>query len=257
MYYHSVVLLLFRPFLKVVLMDSDISPRQKCTESARKISSLASTYKSAYGLRCSIVTLTHLICTACITHLLDLPNFSAARDLEQGIRDLKDMAVNHAIAKRYLHTIVGLSEQWHIRLPENVAHAIQETKSVAVPSVCHALQASASQFSFEPLLSQATYHYDQVGRASLLNSAPVPTAVINAPTTFENPSDLFWSPFPGQSLPFQPTPEVGPMDIAAMIEDSGLDQVLTRDGFKLAHLNDPVFSHASFYDPINWTQSLS
>ena len=122
MYYHTVVLLLFRPFLKVELMDSDISPRLKCTGSARKISSLASTYKSIYGLRCSIVTLTHLISTACITHLLDLPDCVAARGLEQGIRDLKQLAENHAIAKRYLHILVGLSEQWHMTLPENVAH---------------------------------------------------------------------------------------------------------------------------------------
>ena len=72
MYYYTVVLLLFRPFPKIKFVNSDISPRQKCTKSARKISSLASTYKSIYGLRYSIVVLIHLISTACITYLLDL-----------------------------------------------------------------------------------------------------------------------------------------------------------------------------------------
>lgn len=257
MYYHSAVLLLFRPFLKVVLMDSEISPRQKCTESARKISSLASTYNRIYGLRCSIVTLTHLICTACIIHLLDLPDISAARDLEQGIRDLKNLAVNHAIANRYLHTILGLSEQWHMRLPENVARAVEEIKSVAVPNVYHTLQASALDSSSQPLLSKAAYHYDQVSKASPLNSAPVPATLINTSNPFENPSDLFWSPFPDQSLPFQPTPEVRPMDIAAMIGNDDLDQLLIKDGFKLANLCGPVSTHASFYDPTNWDQTFS
>ena len=107
MYYYTIALLLFSSFLKVELMDFEISPLQKCIESARQISCLASTYKSVYGFRCSMVVLIHLISTACITQLLDLPDPLAARDLK---RDLSTMAENHVIAKRYLHIKVGLSK---------------------------------------------------------------------------------------------------------------------------------------------------
>ena len=135
MYHHTVVVLLFRPFLKVEL---------------RQILSLASTYKSIYGLRCSIVVLIYLISTTCITYLLDLPDPSVARNLEQGIRNLNEMTENHTIAKRYLNIIIGLCEQWRMRLPERVVKAPKELKSEGKPG--------ALPFTYLVLLHTTTDH---------------------------------------------------------------------------------------------------
>ena len=193
MCYYTVVLLFFRPFFKVELLNSNISPRQKCTQSAREISSLASTYKSIYGLRCSIVVLTHLMATACITHLIDLPDPLAARDLAQGIRHLNRLAENHAIVKRYLHITVGLSKQWRMRLAESIIQAIREVKSVAVPDVpCAPQGTSLVQTPYLSTQSQGTHQY---GHDALLpNSAPIPTLINSAKISYSH-TDLFWSPF--------------------------------------------------------------
>ncbi len=214
------MLLLFRPFLKVEILNSDISPRQNCTQSVRGID----------GLRCSIVILTHLIATACITHLINLSDPLAACDLAQGVRDLNKLAESHAIAKRYLHIIVGLSEQWRMRLPESVIKAIRELKSVTVPgALCAPQGTSPSQAPYYPTQPQCTHRY---GHEDLLpNNTPVPT-LINSVNPSYNHTDLFWSPFPDQSLPLQPTSEVDSMDVAAVLENSDLDQSLSRDGFK-------------------------
>ena len=69
MYYHSAVMLLFRPFIRLSIPRSAISPREVCFEAANAITSLLGSYNRLYSLRRTPSFVPHLILTSSIMHL--------------------------------------------------------------------------------------------------------------------------------------------------------------------------------------------
>lgn len=51
MYYHFCLLCAFRPFIGLVLEDSDIQPHEMCTQAAQSILALAQSYDDLFTLR--------------------------------------------------------------------------------------------------------------------------------------------------------------------------------------------------------------
>src|SRR3954470_12431333 len=51
MYFHCTLLIHFRPFLKLKITATSVSPRSICVEASENISALVQAYKSLYGLR--------------------------------------------------------------------------------------------------------------------------------------------------------------------------------------------------------------
>ena len=126
MYFNAVVLHLFRPFLKVDLTNSNLSPRDVCMTSANNIASLLSSYRETYTLRRSTLLITYVILSANIIDLLNLPDPKAAQNLELGTTALRECSVNHVFGGRALQVLIDLSEQWHIQLPPSTSRAAHD-----------------------------------------------------------------------------------------------------------------------------------
>ena len=132
-----------------------------------------------------------------------------------------------------------------MKLSERVVQAIRELQSAAVPGIPMTPRASPPQIASYAIQTRALDQYGQRGETLRPNSV---ATLMNIAKTFDSPNEPFWSPFPDQSLLLQPAP----VDISIVVENNDLEQLLSKDGFRLANLSDPVFRHASFYDPPNW-----
>lgn len=253
-YYHIVVMHLFRPFLKVDLTNSKISPRDICTSCASNGASLIGTYRQIYGLRRIPLIATHILLSTSIIHLLNLPNPSSAQDLALSITCLREISANHVFANRSLHIVIALSHKWNIHLPSEVAQIAYDLPP-EVPTSLPDPQGSENGLAYLPSMPDNSQQQDNVTKDAT-NGFPF-SAVVNSPRPFATPADMFWSPFPDHSVPLQAHQQNGPMDISAMLDvpNSNWDQ-LSRDGFRMAQLGDPVLG-PSEYTHINghWTQA--
>jgi hypothetical protein len=125
MFYHLLFIHLFRPFLRYNPANSplppQVSPRRVCTQAATQISKLLRQYKRTYGLRqiCNIAV--YIAHSACIIHLLNLPEKNAKRDIVYGTKHLEEIAEGWRCASRTLHTLQVLAQRWKIGLPEEAA----------------------------------------------------------------------------------------------------------------------------------------
>ncbi|KAI9793529.1 MAG: hypothetical protein M1816_007962 [Peltula sp. TS41687] len=224
-YYHTVVLHLFRPFLKVDLLDSSISPRAICTESAENISILADGYRNLYTLRRECVLMSHCLLSASTIHLLNLPSPRASRYITDDLRNLNEASVCHGFAGRCLRIIQTLAQKWEITLPEE-ASRIGSTSSTERPS-----PSESSEYLLTPWGGSMQ---PRMRRDSVTELVPTDETALSASL-----SDLFWTPFPYQGIPLQATLAPSPMDISSMLDVTGNDwEQYTRDGFKMTYAND-------------------
>ena len=251
MYYHTVVLHLFRPFLKVVLTNSSLSPREVCTSCSNTITALIATYRQVYGFRRSTVFVMHIIVTASIIDLLNLPDATAARNLQLGVAVLRESSVNHAFAIRCLDIISALARQWNIELPIEVSQELDLPRGLPVNSFGNA--PSPQGWPATPS-SATTYSQQQETYVQSNSAAEMPYYAINPqPNTAPQPADLFWSPFPDQSVPLQAMHPSEPMDISTMIDvqDPYWDQ-LNKDGFKIADVNGAALGPPAYALSGSW-----
>ena len=261
MYYHTVQLHLFRPFLKVDLTESSICPRGICISSAESISLLASEYRRLYGFRRVCLLVPHMILSASIIHILDLPKPSASQHLVQGMEDLHEMSTNHAFANRCLRIIIGLGDKWGIQIPIDVitiadeltpeaSFSITPTSDVPIGDAQVDNQDMTSPFCSPPQ-SNTVQQYHPLQKESI-DSMLMPSSDFMTRLS-ANPPDFFWSPFPDLGYPLQATQERGPMDIAAMLDvrNDDWDQ-FNRDGFRIATPDEPAYRHHHAYN--NWVQ---
>ncbi len=263
MYYHTVVLHLFRPFLKVDLTNSRLSPREICTSCAEYTASLLSTYRQTYGLRRVTVLMAHITLSSSIIHLLNLPNPSASRNLSLSISSLRELSTAHAFATRCVHIITSLATQWNISLPVEIS--LRNTgagKSLRVESAFDLPQPQSSPRA-ESYPSQVSDHAQPQDQANVRNIATeTPMAEVRTSprpsTTSSTQADLFWSPFPDQSLPLQAHHTGGPMDISAMLDVPNEWDQLNRDGFRVASTNESMLAPLTYNHVGNanspWTQ---
>ncbi|QSZ37054.1 hypothetical protein DSL72_009146 [Monilinia vaccinii-corymbosi] len=126
MYYHYAILLLFRPFIKLSLVGSGVSPRDVCTQAADAISALARSYAQLYTLRRTPSFLPHVILASSIMHLVTLGNTkTGAEKVTQGIADLKDMASCHGFSVRACNITRRLAQKWNISVPDSGEEKIE------------------------------------------------------------------------------------------------------------------------------------
>lgn len=252
MYYHTCVLHLFRPFLKVDLTKSPVSPREICTSCANSIASLLMTYRRTYGLRRIPPLATNILLTSAIIHLLNLPSSSQA--LAASISGLREISTVHAFAKRCLGIITALAKQWKIQLPAEVSRAAHDPSIASTKDMVDGTPNSQNTETYRLPLSG---HVQQGGNAySTAIAGDLPfTAMKNSPHSSSTSVDLFWSPFQNQSLPLQANHRADPMDIAAMLDvpNNDCDQ-LNRDGFRAASTNEAKMGASAFtHGDDQWT----
>ncbi|KAI9771358.1 MAG: hypothetical protein M1840_002328 [Geoglossum simile] len=204
MAYHNFIIHLFRPFLKVRLLGSTLSPHATCTKSAGEISRLMTTYRNVYGLRRIVVLSAHIILSASTIHLADFPTPSASERLVQGIRDLEEISAHNAFGKRSLDIIRSLAAKWNIPIPREAR--------------------GDNSVSRSPPLGRALVDGLEVAQ-------PSPDVLA--------PDDLFWNPLWDPMVPEMTDPR--PMQFTGMSDNEAYNwERLSQDGFERASGSDTL-----------------
>ena len=117
MYYHYAILLLFRPFIKLHIIGSGVSPRDVCSQAADAISALVYSYDQLYTLRRTPSFVPYFVLASGITHLVSYgSNLRGPEQFHQAITDLKVMESCHGFATRANDILHFLSAHWEIAI---------------------------------------------------------------------------------------------------------------------------------------------
>lgn len=118
MYYHTAILLLFRPFIKLSIIGSGLSPRDLCIQAATTISVLTKSYAELYTLRRTPSFVPYFVLASSITHVVSLgippPNPTGDALLHQAIVDLREMSHCHVFAGRAIQIVRFLIKHWNV-----------------------------------------------------------------------------------------------------------------------------------------------
>ena len=129
MYYHFAILLLFRPFIKLEMIDSGISPRDVCNQAADAIAALVNSYSQLYTLRRTPSFVPYFVLTSSITHLVSLGVTGRGPEhVQQGVAALKVMAGCHRFARRARDILTFLAHEWEIEVPASPDEDDKEEK---------------------------------------------------------------------------------------------------------------------------------
>ncbi|KFY05408.1 hypothetical protein O988_00019 [Pseudogymnoascus sp. VKM F-3808] len=117
MYYHYAVLLLFRPFIKLSIISSSISPRYVCCQAADAIAVLVRSYSKLYTLQRTPSFMPCIVLTSSIAHLVNLgTGHGDLEKVQRGIADLRNMAICHHFASCGVDMLFFLAYHWGIDL---------------------------------------------------------------------------------------------------------------------------------------------
>ncbi|KAM0468611.1 hypothetical protein ACHAP7_010679 [Fusarium lateritium] len=128
MYYHFAILLLFRPFIKLRIIGSQVSPRDVCLEAASAIQDLLMSYSRLYSLKRApsfmphfalISSVMHLTIMATTVHIEELDTTErtdshVSEIFKQGIANLAEMAPYHHIAEQAPDILCDLAKKWNV-----------------------------------------------------------------------------------------------------------------------------------------------
>ncbi|KAG9231821.1 fungal-specific transcription factor domain-containing protein [Amylocarpus encephaloides] len=126
MYYHYAMILLFRPFIRLKITGSGVSPKDVCRQAANAISTLVNSYSKLYTLRRTPSFVPYYVLCASITHAVSFGVSKAAitvsedsqqkKDskmaLQQGVDCLKEMTGCHGFATRAVDILRYLTGHW-------------------------------------------------------------------------------------------------------------------------------------------------
>ncbi|KAF2635167.1 hypothetical protein P280DRAFT_474082 [Massarina eburnea CBS 473.64] len=121
MLYHTTVIHLFRPMLKVDLIHSNVRPRDTCIDAANQVAELLRLYRQLYSMRTCQLLLTHILLSANIVHLLySAESQNSYRNLVEGLKATDDMTECHYFGKRGFKIVHALSKIWNLPFPEEL-----------------------------------------------------------------------------------------------------------------------------------------
>jgi hypothetical protein len=181
MFYHTIIVHLFRPMLKVELMHSDIRPRDICIDAANKVSGIIRIYRSLYGLRTAHLIIPHTLLTICVVHLLySRESKIAYQNLVEGLKSLEEVQVCHYFGARSFRIIYALSKTWNLPWPEELRNsallpkhnANQPHETTSPPSDPLLFAPSTANHIRNPKLGALSQGGDSQRRGSLSMFAP-------------------------------------------------------------------------------------
>ncbi|TAQ84972.1 hypothetical protein B7494_g6707 [Chlorociboria aeruginascens] len=135
MYYHFAILLLFRPFIKLELVGSGVSPRDVCKQTADAISTLVKSYSELYSLKRTPSFVPYFVLASGINHLVVHGNTSSGPEMLYGaLADLKEMESCHGFATRARHILHFLVNHWHINVSFDESEDDEDLEILCRPS---------------------------------------------------------------------------------------------------------------------------
>ena len=254
MYYHTSVMHLFRPFLKVDITNSAVSPLEEVRSCANTIHNMVSDFRRIYSFERGLLILSHVIMSANIIDLVMMPDPTAVQHLILGATCLREMGYNQVLSSRFLNIVLALAKQWNKKLPPDVyqaAYGPGPWPDGAKPLEIEPTPGPTPGAEPSRRASEAT---DGEGALNGSNDAIHKDASRNQ----NNGDAYYWTPFPHQSVPMRGVQPSGPMDISNVIDDEYNDQwLLNRDGFKISGLGDPTNSSNQYALEAQWRLTAS
>jgi len=117
MYYHFAILLLLRPFIKLRFIGSGVKPRELCVQAADAITTLVRSYDQLYTLQRTPSFVPYITLGAALMHLVAGGSTPEnPQQIQQGVKDLKDMRLCHGFSKRGLDIMRYFAHIWHVPL---------------------------------------------------------------------------------------------------------------------------------------------
>jgi hypothetical protein len=139
MLYHTAIGQLFRPMLKIDLINFRLKPRDACIEAANMVSELLRQYRSYYPMRTCQLVLTHILLSNCIVHLTFSKDAqfasSSYRYLVEGLQALEDLSICHWFGARAWKIIYETSKAWDLGFPEELRNSKLIPKAGCVDGV--------------------------------------------------------------------------------------------------------------------------
>jgi hypothetical protein len=121
MLYHTIIVHLFRPMLKVDLVHSDVQPREICVEAANNVSDIVRLYRRFYDFRVAHLAIPHILLSVCIVHLLYSKNNGVSyQNLVEGLQGLEDLHECHYFGARSFRILHTLATTWNLSWPEEL-----------------------------------------------------------------------------------------------------------------------------------------
>jgi hypothetical protein len=183
MYYHFAILLLFRPFIKMDILGSGVSPRDVCSQAADAISALVNSYSQLYTLQRTPSFVPYFVLTSSITHLATLGNSRSRPEcFQEGVANLREMRSCHGFAARALDILRFFVGHWSI---EHEFDYIEDDNDEEESGGDHILRCKPSSTSLNEFCPN-------IASTDLVNG------IGSVQSDDENP--LFW-PFPLQGRP--------------------------------------------------------
>jgi hypothetical protein len=116
MYYYYALIMLFRPFIKLRLVASTVSPLDMCIQAANNISSLTQTYTQLYSFRQTAVFVPYMLLASTITHLAAVRSvpalYGGSSPIPHELADLQLLSARYPFARRAISIIRFLARQW-------------------------------------------------------------------------------------------------------------------------------------------------
>lgn len=169
-YYHSAVMLLFRPFLKATITGSDVIPREICRQSANMISDIWAHHRALYGLAGIYMFQVHCLLSACTIHIVNLPTIAATKYFTAACNTFQDLVSRNEWAKSSLTILRGLVEKWGLILPQEAEEALCRDQQIA------RIQSASTRVVFckshLPLINKRSDNLSAIYQTYLPNSAP-------------------------------------------------------------------------------------
>ncbi|KAH8730199.1 C6 transcription factor-like protein [Phaeosphaeriaceae sp. PMI808] len=136
MLYHTIIVHLFRPMLKVDLVHSDVHPRDICIEAANTVSNITRTYQHYYKFRQAHLAIPHILLSVCIVHLLySKDNKTSYQNLVEGLQGLEALHECHYFGARSFRIIHTLAKTWNLPWPEELRNSkLLPTSNLESPS---------------------------------------------------------------------------------------------------------------------------
>jgi hypothetical protein len=143
MYYHYAILLLFRPFIKLEIIGSRVSPRELCTQAADALSTLLNSYSKLYTLRRTPSFVPYFVLTSSLAHLVDLGNTrSGPEQFRKGVADLREMTGWHGFASISLDILEHVADRWEI----DQAYEEDDSRGEVADTLCPSKTTSLNLF---------------------------------------------------------------------------------------------------------------
>lgn len=132
LWYWTCINHLFRPIVRMKLVNSDVQPRKVCVDAAVQISKIMGMYKSQYPIHIVNQLWCHMLLTAGLTHLFDLPhkdqpaakyseaNYRALQDVTQCLRDFATVSFSNTFAYRAIEILRGVADKYGLLIAPDV-----------------------------------------------------------------------------------------------------------------------------------------